>query len=710
MKNNRVGLIGAGRISRDHLEALKATPGVTVSAVVDPNRKAAEALAALVGNGTQVYTSLEEALAAKAFDRAHVLVPPNLHAPVGTQVLKAGVHCLMEKPISVTSDEAKQLLDIAAEKGVTLGAGQNYIFHPAMVRFKKELDAGCYGRVRFVSLVVAVPLAQLNTKQFGHWMFERPSNIILEQIVHPLSQIIHLIGRAEILSASAAPAKEIAPSVNFHKSFDVTLKGTRGNAQLHMAFGENFPIWQLTAVCDDGVVVVDGNKNSVSRHTRTRYLEAGDNALSQAALGKSLISQSIANISRYVGAQLKLAPRSDAFYQSLLGCVQDFHDAVSSGRAPLADGQFGADMVDLCMDIARQAGVSTDPVPNPAKLLAPDLPVPHYDVAVFGGMGFIGKHVVQQLLDAGYSVGVIGRSARGLPEFFNDPKVTIVRGDVSRREDIVRGIGSARYVVNLAHGGGASTRQGIVSLLAGSATTIGEVCLEKKVELLVFVSSIAGLYLGDASETILPSTPCDPQGERRGDYSYAKGEAERALLEMHKNKGLPVTIQRPGVVVGLGTSPFHSGVGLFNNEQHCLGWNQGNNPLPLVLVEDTASAIVAALKAGSAVNGRTDNIVGPVRLSAREYMDELKQLLGRPLKFHPQSVGFQMAIEWGKWAIKTVGGKKVQKPSSRDFMSRGMPAQFDTSETERILNWTPTQDRNAFIEKALVVPAHALLE
>jgi predicted dehydrogenase/nucleoside-diphosphate-sugar epimerase len=710
MTKNRVGLVGAGRIAREHLEVLKAMPSVVISAVIDSNRKAAETLASKAGFGVRVFTSTEEALAAKVFDRAHVLVPPGLHASIGTLVLEAGLHCLIEKPISVTSDEAKQLINLAASKKVVLGVSQNFIFHPALMKFKCMLDAGRYGRLRFVSSVVAVPLAQLNSKQFGHWMFERPSNIILEQIVHPLSQMIHLIGQVEVLASVTSPPKEVAPGVNFHKSFDVTLKGVLGNGQLHMAFGENFPIWQLTAVCDDGVVIVDCLRNSVSTCTHTRYLEAGDTLLSLTSQSAALFWQSVTGVSWYLCSQLKLAPRSDVFYLSLKNSIQDFHNAIDNSRNPISDSLFGAHLVNLCEEIARKANVSHAPVPNPSTLLVPYASVPHYDVAVFGGTGFIGRFVVKQLLDSGCRVGVIGRNVRGLPEFFNDSRVTVIRGDVTNREDIVLGIGTAKYVVNLAHGGGGDTRQAIIESMAGSAKMLGMVCIEKQVERLVFISSIAALYLGNPTEIITPLTPYDPQGDLRSDYSFAKAEAERELLNMYRDNGLRVTIQRPGIVVGEGSSPFHSGLGLFNNEQHCLGWNYGHNPLPFVLVEDTASAIVAALKANDDIHGRTDNIIGGVRLSASEYLNELRLILDRPLKYHPQSLWLQLAIEWGKWLIKNAGGKHVRKPNARDFMSRGMQAQFDTSETERILNWTPTRDRRAFIEKGLVVPARALLD
>lgn len=226
---------------------------------------------------------------------------------------------------------------------------------------------------------------------------------------------------------------------------------------------------------------------------------------------------------------------------------------------------------------------------------------------------------------------------------------------------------------------------------------------------LIHISSIAALYLGDANQTITPSTAADDRGAERGDYSFAKAEAERVLLSIHKGKGLPVAIQRPGIVVGDGASPFHSGLGHFNNEQHCLGWSNGRNPLAFVLVEDCAAAVVCALSVGDEVHGRTDNIVGPVRLSARDYMEELSRALARPLVFHGRSVLRMQGIEISKWIIKRLGGRSVAFPSARDLRSRGMPARFDTIQTEAVLNWRPVADRALFIERAIRLPARSLM-
>ena len=87
-----------------------------------------------------------------------------------------------------------------------------------------------------------------------------------------------------------------------------------------------------------------------------------------------------------------------------------------------------------------------------------------------------------------------------------------------------------------------------------------------------------------------------PQAAHRADYARAKAACDAALLAMHRDTGLDLVILRPGVVVGEGSSPFHSGLGLFNNEQHCIGWNAGRNPLPFVLAEDVADAILRACR------------------------------------------------------------------------------------------------------------------
>jgi nucleoside-diphosphate-sugar epimerase len=163
-------------------------------------------------------------------------------------------------------------------------------------------------------------------------------------------------------------------------------------------------------------------------------------------------------------------------------------------------------------------------------------------------------------------------------------------------------------------------------------------------------------------------------------------------------------ILRPAVVVGEGGTPYHTGVGLFNNERHCIGWNNGRNPLPFVLGEDVASAVVAATKRDG-ILGHCYNLSGDVRLSARDYIDELAKALGRPIVYHPQSPGMMYFSELAKWGVKRIGGRKLALPSKRDLLSRGMTASLDCADVKAALGWNPVADREIFVVRGIRVHA-----
>ena len=132
------------------------------------------------------------------------------------------------------------------------------------------------------------------------------------------------------------------------------------------------------------------------------------------------------------------------------------------------------------------------------------------DAFVTGGTGFIGTHTVQRLVDAGMRVSVMARGGRNLPAVFAHPNVTVHRGNIAREADVARAVGEAPVVVNLAHGGGGETYEQIHAAMVGGAETVARVCLARGVKRLVYVGSIASLYLGPQSAPITGATPPDP--------------------------------------------------------------------------------------------------------------------------------------------------------------------------------------------------------
>ncbi len=710
----RVCLVGAGFIAAVHAEALAGLDGVEIGAVVDPDEAARTALAER-WRVPRRFPSAEAAIAGGAVDCAHVLVPPALHAAVAMPFLEAGMDVLVEKPLAASAAAAAALCAAARLGGARLGVNQNFRFHPAFAALARRVADGSLGRLVHLDCVFNVPLRQLEARQFGHWMFAAPGNLLLEQAVHPLSQITRLAGPVEDLAVLPGPAREIAPGVPFHDRWQVQLAGARASAQLFFAVGQSYPCWRLAAICDDGVVAADMVANRVVVETRGKGPEFAEHWLAGRRIAAALGRQSRRNAADYVLSTLKLKRRADPFFVSMRDSIATFHgaglhDAGAADAAAGADGAFGADLVALC---ERIAAAGQRPVAKPvAKPAAKSVAKPvalgavpasaaaGFDVAVLGGTGFIGRPVVRRFLAAGCRVAVMARSVANLAAPFDDPRITLITGDVTRPADAARAIGDAAIVVNLAHGGAGPVEDALVA----GARTVAEACRAAGVDRLIHVSSIAALYLGRPDAVVTGMAEVDPRAARRSAYAHGKAASERLLVDFARRSGLALCIVRPGLVVGDGGVALHGGLGFTNNGQHCLGWNAGDNPLPFVLVDDVAEAIFLASRADAAV-GRRYNLVGDVRPSARGYLAELARALGRPLVFHPQSLAKQQAVELGKWLVKRAIGRPAPLPSYRDLKSRGLEARFDCTDAKRDLGWRPVADRAEFVRRGVDVYA-----
>ncbi|HEV7449291.1 MAG TPA: NAD(P)-dependent oxidoreductase [Candidatus Paceibacterota bacterium] len=317
-------------------------------------------------------------------------------------------------------------------------------------------------------------------------------------------------------------------------------------------------------------------------------------------------------------------------------------------------------------------------------------------IAVLGGTGFIGTATVKKLKEAGFAVSVMARNIDDLPALFKDEDVTLCCGDVQHAADVYTAITGATCVVNLAYGGSGSNWEEVYERMVGGAEVVARACLEIGIPL-IHVSSIAALYLGKQSAPITGATPTDMHADRR---PYARGKAlsEKRLQQMQHENGLHLCILRPGLVVGAGTSPLHPAVGLCSNGQDCIGWNAGRNPLPFVLVDDVAGAIVLACT--HPTDGKTYNLVGDMRPSAREYFAQLSQILRKPLYFRATNPYALYLTRLMKWSLRRLIGRPATAPSLRDLLSLGLNARFDCSDIKSDLGWHPVADPGVFYHKA----------
>lgn len=127
-----VGVIGTGVMGRNHVRVYSESKYVTGLYVYDINYQAA--LGVALQNGAVPCETIEDLL--KKVDVVSICVPTRYHSDTAKQVIEAGVHMLMEKPICSTLEEANQVLDLIG-KNQTVGVGQIERFNPIVPEIQR---------------------------------------------------------------------------------------------------------------------------------------------------------------------------------------------------------------------------------------------------------------------------------------------------------------------------------------------------------------------------------------------------------------------------------------------------------------------------------------------------------------------------------------------------------------------------------------------
>ncbi|MBI4387403.1 MAG: Gfo/Idh/MocA family oxidoreductase [Elusimicrobia bacterium] len=184
--NIRIGVIGAGKIGSHHARILGKLPGVDFMGVCDTNLWRAQ-LAAWRSGGT-AFRDFRDIL--HRLDAVVVAVPTELHRTVGAAALEAGVHCLVEKPLAASVEEARELLDLSEQKGVVLQVGHVERFNPAVLE--------AIHHVRQPRFITVERLGPYDPRVTG-------IGVVMDLMIHDLDILLTLVG-SEVESLEAIGA------------------------------------------------------------------------------------------------------------------------------------------------------------------------------------------------------------------------------------------------------------------------------------------------------------------------------------------------------------------------------------------------------------------------------------------------------------------------------------------------------------------------
>ncbi len=329
----RLGLVGCGQVvERFHLPALRRAEGLRVVALADVDERRCRAIGDRFGVPRRHADA--SSLIASDVEAVAVCLPPARNAAVALEVLRAGKHLFLEKPIALSIPDADRLVEEAHHAGVVSMTGFNLRWHRAARQVRDLIQSGRLGRVRRVHSV----FSHRQTPPPGHWRTaaDGGGQVLLDLGVHHFDLLRFLLGGdlAEI-SADASPDGSRA-------RVEAALPGG-ARAEMQFSVGSGLrDANDLELATEAGNVVVS--------FYRTLGLRGGQSGLGPlAALSPTLLAE------RW---------RGGAYPSSYRRQWRHFADAVRSGApgdASLEDGRAALSAALAAIDSARR---NTPPRPD----------------------------------------------------------------------------------------------------------------------------------------------------------------------------------------------------------------------------------------------------------------------------------------------------------------------------------------------------------
>jgi UDP-N-acetyl-2-amino-2-deoxyglucuronate dehydrogenase len=209
MSVTRIALLGCGRISQNHFEAIKKVPELKLVAVCDevPDR----AKAAGEANGVPWFSDYAKMLKDVACDAVTICTPSGLHSSHGILAARAGKHVITEKPMSITLEQADALVDACDKARVSLFVVKQNRLNPAVQLLKRAVDKGRFGRIYLANTTVRWqrPQDYYDAASWrGTWEFD--GGAFMNQASHYVDLIQWLLGPVEsVVAKTATQARRI---------------------------------------------------------------------------------------------------------------------------------------------------------------------------------------------------------------------------------------------------------------------------------------------------------------------------------------------------------------------------------------------------------------------------------------------------------------------------------------------------------------------
>lgn len=178
----RIGLAGAGLVGRRHLDALGRTPGLELSAVLDPALPQDDPLPRV--------DALPDLIAAS--DGIILATPNHTHRLLAEEVLRAGLPVLVEKPLADTAANARHIVEVSAATGTPVLVGHHRRHNPLVAKAKEIVDSAALGAITTVHGNCWLPKPDSYFEQ--GWRQEAGAGPLFINLIHDVDVLMYLCG------------------------------------------------------------------------------------------------------------------------------------------------------------------------------------------------------------------------------------------------------------------------------------------------------------------------------------------------------------------------------------------------------------------------------------------------------------------------------------------------------------------------------------
>jgi len=201
-KSVNVAVIGLGAVASGHLRILRKTDKVHVVAVCDSDKQKARGLAK-AWRIPAYYSDIDAMFRKQSILVVDICTPPQTHRDLVIRALESGCHVIMEKPLTMTTKEAKAIISAHRATKTKVSVIHNNLFEPVMRKALSLIKKGDLGRITNVGVCIVAPATDPMLCNKDHWCHLLPGGRFGEMLAHPIYILQAILGQIQIKSVYA---------------------------------------------------------------------------------------------------------------------------------------------------------------------------------------------------------------------------------------------------------------------------------------------------------------------------------------------------------------------------------------------------------------------------------------------------------------------------------------------------------------------------